>query len=718
MKPAIIQQIEQLWGGSFQLHPAPIYPDALTGLIAFKTNCPKYALDGDQLVGLNLAATGLDDERWKKVVGLLERESVRLRALNLSDNKLAAFAPPPGITSLQKLDIDDNPLGGLPKEVLEQGNAAILNFLQQAAVQEGTVPLYEAKLLIVGEPGAGKTTLLKKLEDPEYLAPPQGDKKVKSTVGVNILEGWAFPYAKDKNITFKANLWDFGGQEIQYMTHHFFLTPRALYVLVADDRKQNTEFDYWFRIIHLLGRESAQEKVSVLVVLNEVNHVSVSNFDLSKYRKDYPGMHIRMEEVDFSKKDYRSDGLPGKVQEMLSNLPHVGDRLPRLWAPIRQELLERRKQRPHITFADFAEICSKEREGKSLKKEEDQRFLSRYLHRLGVMLHYQDDLQLDNFVILNPQWAVDAVYSVLKDSRVKSNRGRFAEKDLRDFWKGYQPGERDRLLSLMLKDKFEICYPSSRPGEYIAPQLLPSIRPDYPWDSTKALKFRYQYPFMPKGLISRLIVRLSEDIAEGGGLVWKEGVVIERDGCRAQVVQGKTIKEGLEVLEIELDGPERERKFLLRHVMAEVEKIHEKSFRHIAFEKMIPCNCEVCKKSKSPVFFEYSELLQYEQEGWDLIDCRNGNLKKVRVKALLEGVFEREHGGNTARVRDWVKRGEVLLALQALETAFPGDDQAMLLISRWSALQKEIMDGTLPAENIELRRNQIKSGILGFLESL
>jgi len=525
----------------------------------------------------------------------------------------------------------------IPQAVLERLPGEF--FGEQERIND-TVPLYEAKVLIVGQPGAGKTTLLRKLTDPSYLAPPEGDPDLESTVGINIHEGWEFPFPEDSEIKFKANLWDFGGQVIQYMAHHFFLTPRALYVLVADDRKQNTEFDYWFRIINLLGRESEQEKVSLLVVLNEINHESVSNFDHMKYRKDYRGMHIQVCEIDFSKEDARSKGLPETVKEMLCKLPQIGDPLPRLWAPIREELIGRRKQEPHITFADFAEICSRSRGGKSLAREEDQRYLSAYLHRLGVMLHYQDDLHLDNFIILDPHWAVAAVYSVLKDSRVEKNQGRFTEKDLPELLKAYSADERSRLLSLMLKDKFEICYPSSRPGEYIAPHLLPSVRPAYSWDSAQAMKFRYQYPFMPKGLISRLIVRLSEDIAEGGKLAWKEGVVIERGGCRAQVMQRKAIKKGLERLEIELSGPERERKFLLRHVMAEVEKIHEKFFTHIAYEKIIPCNCKYCRRSESPTFFEYSELLQYNREGKAMIICPKGKLKKVSVKDLLEEIFK------------------------------------------------------------------------------
>jgi internalin A len=67
------------------------------------------------------------------------------------------------------------------------------------------------------------------------------------------------------------------------------------------------------------------------------------------------------------------------------------------------------------------EVCSDQ----GLKRQKDQLLLSDYLHCLGVILHYRNDPHLRDFIILNPQWAVDAVYSVLSDDRVKKAVGRF-----------------------------------------------------------------------------------------------------------------------------------------------------------------------------------------------------------------------------------------------------------------------------------------------------
>ncbi|NEU82354.1 COR domain-containing protein, partial [Nostoc sp. UIC 10630] len=204
-----------------------------------------------------------------------------------------------------------------------------INYLEQEKTQK-LVSLYEAKILIVGEPGAGKTSLMKKLINPTYQVP--NDEK--STLGIIVDFGYNFKYFKDQSISFRANIWDFGGQEIQYALHQFFLTTDSLYILVADDREQRTEFDYWLNIIKLLGGNSP-----VLVVLNEKNYNSITNFDLQTYRKRYSELTIECCSVNLASNDDRIEFLSKKIQSMLSNLEHIGRKLlPEGWLSVRSEL--------------------------------------------------------------------------------------------------------------------------------------------------------------------------------------------------------------------------------------------------------------------------------------------------------------------------------------------------------------------------------------------
>ncbi len=519
--------------------------------------------------------------------------------------------------------LSNNPITYPPKEVVAAGMEAVRSFFAQME-QQGKSKLYEAKLLLVGEPGAGKTSLLNKLLDESYVIPNPNEA---STVGITVKTGWQFPMPLQPEIAFSANLWDFGGQEIQYMTHQFFLTSRALYVLLADDRKQHTQFDYWFNIIKLLGQGSP-----VLVVLNEKNCKPITNFDYDSYRKFYTeNFKLERCEVDLAEGGPRFEHLRNTVQRLLAQLPHVGVELPARWIDIRQAL-EQQRERNHITLHEFKTLC----EQHGIRNERDQLTLSGYLHDLGVILHFQHDPQLADTLFLNPQWVVAAVYSVLDSDHAKKHKGRFTKRWMFEQWqsRGHDFSECNKLLSLMLKNNFELCYGlEGGAEEYIAPQLLPSTRPQYEWNSAGNLLFRLQYPFMPKGIITRLIVRLHEWIESeaGEGLVWERGVVLRKHGVRAQVTEEITKQEGLKVINIVLDGTASAQKEMLADLRAELRAIHEKSFRGINVKEMVPI-------PESPeIAVPYEHLLLLESEGEETF-FPQGYHERVSVQRLLNGI--------------------------------------------------------------------------------
>jgi Leucine-rich repeat (LRR) protein len=99
------------------------------------------------------------------------RKLLKLKTLNLANNKIQAL--PAWIRtypSLEKLDLRGNPIS-IPNLILGSKNSleapgdlqTILQFYFQTQDPNKRSPLYEAKLLIVGEGEAGKTTLAKKL---------------------------------------------------------------------------------------------------------------------------------------------------------------------------------------------------------------------------------------------------------------------------------------------------------------------------------------------------------------------------------------------------------------------------------------------------------------------------------------------------------------------------------------------------------------------------
>ena len=526
------------------------------------------------------------------------------------------------------LNITGNPIEKPPVDIIKQGNKAVARYFAQIVKHGGTEKLYESKILILGEPGSGKTTLFKKLQNPMASLPD-----TKSTLGVNVKEGMVFKHAENESIEITANVWDFGGQEIQYQLHQYFLSPDSLYILIADNRKQHTRWDYWFQIIHLLGGQCP-----VLVVLNNnQTYNNLPNFPIDKCKEHFSDMPIDSTDVDFNVNDSKWRVLQEKICDQLSHLPLVNKEVPKLWKPLRDALMKERKQHPYISIARFHELSPE-----GLEDEGDRLQALDYFHRIGIVLHFSEDDNLSDIVFLRPNWITQGLYSAMNGNNQDLANGCFSKKWIFSFWgtheNRYTLQDRTYLLRLMLKDNFDICYAIGT-DKYIVPMLLPDKKPEYQWDRTENLGFRIQYPVMPAGIISRLIVRVHALIDTR--LVWLDGVVLheKRTKCRAQILRKTDRRTGLSYLEILVNGSTlNNRKELLSTIRSEIYHIHRSSFTTIPNSELIVCNCEKCAQMEEPQYYTREELSEYLQEGVHDIQCRK--LKRnVSINELMGQVY-------------------------------------------------------------------------------
>ena len=534
-----------------------------------------------------------------------------LTHLYLSSNQLKTVPETIGnLTNLTHLYLSSNPLETPPIEIAENGINAIRAYFRQ--LKEGKDYIYEAKLLIVGEGGAGKTTLAKKIENPDY----QLHKKEKSTEGIDIIQ-WKFPLENGRD--FRVNIWDFGGQEIYHATHQFFLTKRSLYTLVADTRKEDTDFHYWLNIVELLSDNSP-----LLIIKNEKQdrHREINERALR-------GQFTNLKET-LATNLATNRGLEDiltQIKFYISNLPHIKEAaLPRTWKQVREALEE--DSRNHISLDEYLTICSNN--GFTLKKDKLQ--LSGYLHDLGVCLHFQDDPLLKKTVILKPKWGTDAVYKVLDNNQVIRNLGCFNRADLEKIWsEDNYAYMQDELLQLMMK--FQLCYPI--PGSkdsYIAPQLLSLNQPEYDWDESDNLILRYTYDFMPKGIITLFIVVMHKWIDQQQ-YVWRSGVILNKDNTKAEVI------EYYEQREIKIRVTGRHKRDLLTTVTYELDQIHD-SYNRLRCSKLIPCNCSSCKNSQNPYFYPFDELKERIAYGKNTIECGSPPYNIVNVLRLIDDVID------------------------------------------------------------------------------
>ncbi len=542
------------------------------------------------------------------------------------------------------INLYNNPIEEPPLEIVRQGNAAILNYYAQLATQ-GQDHLYEAKMLIVGEGEAGKTTLAHKIPEPNCPLPHVDDR----TRGISI-QPHTFPCRnvtpflersrkeqsdRDKNQsevpeprTFHLNIWDFGGQEIYHATHRFCLSKRSLYVLVADNRKDDTDFNYWLNIIERFAGNSP-----LIIVLNEKGDIqrSLNRADLlSRYPdsiKEIVAVNFKtQEEPDAAKAQQRLKAihsLIGHIEHCAQNLPHIGEPVPARWVDVRQAI--ETDSRNYIYREQFDDICH----AQDITASQDIDTLLNYFHDLGILLHFGNNPLLRNRVILNLAWATNAVYRIFDDDGIKAKAGRFSRQDCASIWRdSHYRHMHDVLIELM--KNFRLVYEIGNTGQLVAPQLLPPNTPDYPWDATRNNHLQLRYDaFMPKGIFWQFVVTLYRYI-HNHGWVWRNGVVLRRGNTWAEVKEDLNLRR----ISLRFTGPSIAE--FRAVILDELDNISQ-SYHQLHYDTMIPCSCAECQDNDAPHFFAFTDLKKrQEQRKKTTIECVKSG-EDVLLNSLFEG---------------------------------------------------------------------------------
>jgi internalin A len=145
------------------------------------------------------------------------------------------------------------------------------------------------------------------------------------------------------------------------------------------------------------------------------------------------------------------------------------------------------------------------------------------------------------------------------------------------------------------------------------------------------LVLRYRYEFLPKGVISRLTVRLHRFV-RNPEMAWVTGILFERN---ATAVLVEVLPNGREI-ELRAHGPEQ--KELLSVVSSDLDSLNE-SFQGLRdkVDKLVPCNCKLCRAGSSPHFFEQKDLLRRKEHGRLKVECPT-SYEQMDVLELLDGL--------------------------------------------------------------------------------
>jgi internalin A len=574
----------------------------------------------------NLTKLNLSHNQISKIPESLS-QLTNLKLLGLERNVIRELPESlKALKCLEVLHLEENPLSISPEVLLQgwgekyddPGNPqAILDYYFTTRDPDQTQTLYEAKLLLVGEGGAGKTSLAKKLLNPDYKLKPETEDT--STKGIDILK-WEF---ERNGKQYRIKIWDFGGQEIYHQTHQFFLTERSLYLLVGDSRKEDTDHYYWLQIVQLLSDSSP-----VLLIQNEKQDRNC-NLNYNQLRGEFESLRDthRINLADNRGLQTLKDELEYELERLIPN----GIPFPNKWLSVRYAL--ENDGRNYIDCADYESTCR--RYGITNRDEMNQ--LSRFLHELGICLHFQKDPILCNKLILKPNWGTAAVYKILDNETVKKNLGQFSDAELETIWKDQQYAEMRHALLQLMKE-FKVCYEiPRRKGQYIAPHLLSPDSPEYDWNPEGNLILRYRYKgFMPKGILTRFIVEMHRDIENVSdpdrALVWKTGVILKDGSSRAQIIEHYQNRE----ITIRVSGSRP--RDLLTVINRKFKEIHD-DFERLNYDTLIPCNCTTCKPNQKPFTFPLDRLHQCLDRGRYTIECHESG-EDVNVRGLIDEVIQ------------------------------------------------------------------------------
>ncbi|MCG2785759.1 MAG: leucine-rich repeat domain-containing protein [Anaerolineae bacterium] len=654
--PEAVGNLRNLTGLHLYSNRLVIFPEVIGNL----TNLTILRLGGTQLTTVskvigklsNLTELHLHNNELTtlpEVIGKLSNLTGFLLAHNQLTNLSSSFAQ---LEHLESFNLDENPLNPALQSAYDackppnyEPLKAYLRSLENAE------PLYEAKLVLVGEGNVGKTTLLKALKSKKGEGAPKKDER--TTHGVEIdIHGLKLPHPEKDGVEIQLNAWDFGGQDVYRVTHQFFFSRRSLYLLVWEPRRgvQAGQVEDWLNMIRLRVGDEAR----VLIVSTHCKTGErIARIDKPVLQQQYGEMIVGFYEVDSLVPDEHTGEMVGiaalkkVIAEESAKLEQMGMLFNNNWKAARDELLT--LSEPRISYAAFGEVCDRH----SLSQI-DTSTLAHLMHDLGYIVHYSDDERLRDDVVLQPQWLTKAIGFVLEDRTTQECEGILPDGRLSQVWHDH-PFEKEPRYDptlypffLRLMEKYDVSYRLPDGKASLVAQHVPQVRPELPWlpeqDPPEALRRIAMICAMeedPPGLVPWMIVRThdySTELTNATGSIhrlhWQKGMFLNH-GAHGQAMLEKRDREFH--VYTQADWPE----YFMNVIQHTLQKLITDNWPGMEgrYRFMVPCP-EMIGGQPCKGRFPIHTLRQWLAEGDTTARCQDCS-KRQSIAELLFGFEER-----------------------------------------------------------------------------
>lgn len=472
----------------------------------------------------------------------------RLYAEDLSLEELPDWLPELGLTMGRNfgfgIRLERTTVEGVDMSIFDQSQEMIRAwFASRKKAQESIPeeaenaggPLRQIKVVFLGDGSTGKSLTVARLLNDGAIPP---DFNGKATPGIAI-EDKDYLLPDGRNV--QVHFWDFGGQEILHSMHRIFLTDRTLYVVMINARNntQDTQARYWLHNVRSFAPDCP-----VLVVLNQIDQNPNASVNERSLKKLYPNLRgiIRLSALEYSQDNFNREFTDKMLAEAakFDSLDHF---FPAEWMKTMERV--RQMEGNYIRGAKFREICREcGVEGEKLRLD-----LLRWFHDIGVSFCYGSTQRLRDYVVLNPEWITNGIYTIIWNKHDKTANGMVNREEI---YRLLNPGEGDDVQQvrsdmtyelgdvdfvLEVSRKFRLSFRLDEEREFIPMLCDANALPEadtFP-EEPGVLEFRLEYDYLPMNVLHRLMVDMRQDLRMDK--VWLTGALLQQkyNGVRAMV---------------------------------------------------------------------------------------------------------------------------------------------------------------------------------------
>ncbi|KAI1890192.1 hypothetical protein AGOR_G00171150 [Albula goreensis] len=383
--------------------------------------------------------------------GLSSLGELHVRNNNLQDLPAGLFLN----SALTMCKATGNPLREPPIEVCAGGVKDIQRYFKMLGNSGQRV--HRVKTMFLGSSMAGKSTICCSLRKGQPVEVDVADRTVGIEIKDVVLGGIQFL------------LWDFAGQEEYYFTHHVFITPQALVILtinlasydVNDPQCFKDSVSFWINnvqlrvpdsVVLLVGThtdecsgeaEVQRKKVDIERKVRQMLEERKANLERRKHTieedledskqvfhqlKDLKQLtQYNLKVLDLVPMDCTKTEEITKFQDYIlcqvknkELFPSIETTLPRRYQEVETSIQEFRENDdiPKHGIVSFEEILHGLKGKLGDVDQEDLRCILRYLHRIGIIVWYEEINALSDTVFIEPSFLIKLFKTIVRHDLV------------------------------------------------------------------------------------------------------------------------------------------------------------------------------------------------------------------------------------------------------------------------------------------------------------